>query len=215
MGAAPPASAIPRLDIVNVVRGIAIAGMVLFHLVWDLDYLGVVPAGIASHPLWLLFGHVLADIFMGLVGVSLVLASANGLRRAFRRCLVVLAAAALAITLVTRAVFPESFVYYGILNAIAVASPVGALALRLPTVAIAALGLVAYALGFAWTSPADALRAANAWPRRPMAGMARPAQPRDLPRPPARAARHTDPARGAGSIRHRRGTVPPKLLADL
>ena len=152
---ASPTTAIPRLDIVDVVRGVAIAGVVLFHLVWDLAYLGVTSAGIASHPWWLLFGRTLAGTFMVLVGVSLVLAAAGGFRqRAFLRRLSVLMAAALAITLVTRIAFPQTFVYFGILHAIAVASVIGALVLRLHTSVIAALGIAVYILGFSWTSAA-------------------------------------------------------------
>lgn len=154
-GSSPSPVAIPRLDIVDVVRGIAIAGVVLFHLVWDLAFLRVIPPELAFHPLWLLFGRMLAGIFMVLVGVSLVLASANGFRwLPFMRRLVVLAVAALAITLVTRIAFPQTFVYFGILHAIAVASLIGALMLPLHAIAIAVLGVAAYAVGFSWTSAA-------------------------------------------------------------
>ncbi|MFC5384443.1 heparan-alpha-glucosaminide N-acetyltransferase [Aquamicrobium segne] len=113
-------------------RGLAIAGVVLFHFVWDLEFTGFI-SGIAYHPLWLGFGRVLAGSFMMLVGVGLVLSSRAPFRAgAYLRRLAKISIAAAAITLVTWNVFPATFIYFGILHAIAVATLVGSFFLRTP-----------------------------------------------------------------------------------
>ena len=135
-----------RLLIVDAARGTAIAGVVLFHLVWDLEFTGFI-SGVAFHPLWLVFGRSLAGSFMFLAGVSLVLAHGVQFRTTtyFRR-LGVIVAAAMAITIVTFLVFPGAFVYFGILHSIAIASLIGVVFLRPPASVSLLTGLVMMAL---------------------------------------------------------------------
>ena len=120
--------------------------MVLFHLVWDLEFTGFI-SGVAFHPLWLVFGRSLAGSFMFLAGVSLVLAHGVQFRTTtyFRR-LGVIVAAAMAITIVTFLVFPGAFVYFGILHSIAIASLIGVVFLRPPASVSLLTGLVMMAL---------------------------------------------------------------------
>lgn len=148
-----PAVASSRLYALDVVRGVAIAGVVLFHLVWDLDFTGFLPPGIASHWLWIAFGRTLAGSFMFLVGVSLVLAHGRGIRwKSFARRTAVIALAAIAITVATYQIFPAAFVFYGILHAIVIASVVGLLVLRWPVWAVVAVAILIWALPFFYSS---------------------------------------------------------------
>ena len=142
------ASTLKRLAIVDQVRGLAIIGVVVFHFVWDLDFTNLITPGLASHPIWIAFGRLLAGTFMFLVGVSLVLAHRETLhwQQAIRRVLKI-AFFALIITVATYLVFPSAFVFYGILHAIAVASILGLFLLRLPTFVILAGG------GVVWLAP--------------------------------------------------------------
>lgn len=112
-----------RLAWLDLWRGLAIVAMVIYHFAWDLSQLGYVAMDVSSHPAWSLFARSIAASFLIIAGVSLALAHAAGMRwPAFWRRLGIIAAAAMAVTVATMAVFPENFVAFGILHSIAAGS---------------------------------------------------------------------------------------------
>src|SRR5271170_1288630 len=91
-----------RIAAIDVARGLALVGMVVYHLSWDLAHFGFVPAGLPFSLGMRLFSHGVASAFLALVGVSLVLAHPDGLRRSvFVRRLATVAGAAILVTIAT------------------------------------------------------------------------------------------------------------------
>ena len=112
--------------------------MAIYHFSWDLAFHGYLGADVGGDPGWILFARSIAASFLFLVGVSLVLAGRNGLDRSrFLRRLVLVTVSAGAITIVTIFVFPESYIFFGILHCIAVASVLALPFLRLHAVLVA------------------------------------------------------------------------------
>lgn len=135
----------PRLPAIDALRGLAIVLMVFFHLNWDLRYFGFTQTPIETDLGWRIFQHVIVGLFMALTGASLVLAHGDAIRwRRFWRRFGQLVLAASVITVATLFVFPEAFIYFGVLHAIALFSLMGLLALRLPvwTVVIVGIGFI-------------------------------------------------------------------------
>lgn len=136
-----------RFDLIDVMRGAALCGMVVYHFGFDLAFFGFVPADMATTGGWKLFAHVIAGTFLGLVGVSLVLAHRGGLRvRPFVRRLMVVTVAAGVVTTATLIVLPDQFIFFGILHNIALSSMLALPFLWLPAWLVGLAGAAAVAL---------------------------------------------------------------------
>ncbi|HEX2553746.1 MAG TPA: heparan-alpha-glucosaminide N-acetyltransferase [Microvirga sp.] len=141
---APPAAG--RWDAVDAARGLAIVAMVVYHAAWDLSFLKLVAFDAINDPAWKAFARAIASSFLALVGVSLALAHARGVRRAaFLRRLAKIGGAALLVTAATILAFPDAYIFFGILHAIAVSSVLALPFLRAPwpVAALAALAVAA------------------------------------------------------------------------
>ena len=104
-------------------RGVAVLAMVAFHLIWDLAHFGYAPATLPWSAPVKIFGHSIAFAFLFIAGVALVLANRDSMRwPAFWRRFALIGAAAALVTAGTYALFPNAFVFFGILHCIAVAS---------------------------------------------------------------------------------------------
>ncbi|WP_224705524.1 DUF1624 domain-containing protein [Devosia aquimaris] len=113
----------PRFAAIDIARGVAIIAMIAYHLCWDLSYFRFIAPDVGYDREWVVIARSILAVFLFLVGVGLVLGHGRGIRwRAFWRRWMFVVAGALAITLGTWIVFPESFVYFGVLHAIALFS---------------------------------------------------------------------------------------------
>lgn len=116
---------------IDTLRGVAIVMMVIYHLMFDLNYFGVTDA-VFTNPFWFYFQRVTASLFIVLVGVSLTLSVGQSRRQRvperviFKRLVgrgLRIFAWGMLVTLVTAFVFgPQLAVKFGILHFIGVAT---------------------------------------------------------------------------------------------
>ena len=137
----------PRIEMLDLARGLALFAMATYHFSWDLEQFGYLDQGMTTHGLLKAYARSIAGSFMFLAGVSLMLAHGSGLRpQAFLKRLMMVGGAALLISIVTIFATPDSFIYFGILHSIAAASIVGIAFLRLPGLITVLAGIACLAL---------------------------------------------------------------------
>ncbi len=139
--------AMKRLPIVDVLRGLAVVAMVVYHFAWFANEGGLVDLPVRRSIGWHVFQRSIASTFFVLVGVSLHLSCGRGVRwRPFARRLARVLGGAAVVTGVSLMLDPRRAVVFGILHSIAACSVLVLPVLGLPSVAVVGLGLAWVAL---------------------------------------------------------------------
>lgn len=136
----------PRVALVDALRGFAVAQMIVYHFIYDLNYFGFVRVRMLLDQPWVGWRTAIVTQFLLLVGVSLVLRTRHKPAWSdFRRRWLQVAAAAALVSAGSGFLFGPRFIWFGILHFIAVALilvrlliPLGGWNLALGTVALAA-----------------------------------------------------------------------------
>ncbi len=115
-----------RFQILDMARGMAITLMVGFHLFYNLEYFQMVDINIKENPFWTSLRNFIVSMFIFIAGISLYLSSVK------RRDFIIhlkkqkwLLLCALLVSAATYPIFPESWIYFGVLHFILAARIIG------------------------------------------------------------------------------------------
>jgi uncharacterized membrane protein len=129
-----------RYPEIDLLRGIAIVMMIIFHTVFDLAFFRIVPFGV-SDGFWRYFAYATASLFLLVAGISLAISHARAVSHLHGRALTVkflkrgagIFCCGLLVTVATWWYLQEGFVIFGILHLIGVAIMISPLFFRFRT----------------------------------------------------------------------------------
>jgi uncharacterized membrane protein len=112
-----------RLAIVDMLRGFAVLMMFAYHGCFDLANFGYLHQNLYDDPRWIAWRTLILSTFLLLAGASLTLAwRAHQPWPSFRRRLLQIAGCALLVSLGSYLLFPASWIWFGVLHHLALAS---------------------------------------------------------------------------------------------
>ena len=134
----------------DLMRGVAIIMMVAFHFIYDLNSFGFTDIPLFTHWAGTAWRTLIVFLFLSAVGISLVIAHSKTLKlKKFIKRQIYLGIAALIVSAGTYVMFPDGWVYFGILHLIWVSSLIAIFFINLPktSLLIAVIILISSILG--------------------------------------------------------------------
>ncbi len=110
-----------RFDSLDALRGLAIVWMTVFHFCFDLNYFGYLKQNFYADPFWTWQRSAIVSLFLFTAGLGQAVAVQQGQSwpRFWRRWALV-AGGALLVSIGSWAMYPRSFIYFGVLHGMAV-----------------------------------------------------------------------------------------------
>ena len=110
-----------RLDRLDALRGLAMVWMTAFHLCFDLSYLHIWPRDFYGDPWWTWQRTAIVSLFLGCAGLGQAAAQVRQVPLVrFMWRWSAIAGCALLVSAGSYAVFPQSYIYFGVLHGMAV-----------------------------------------------------------------------------------------------
>ena len=132
----------------DLIRGVAIIMMIAFHLIYDLNEFGFTNIPLSGYWPTTYWRYLIVFLFLSSVGISLVLAySQQFILTKFVKRMIFLGLAAATVSFGTYLMFPNAWVYFGILHLIWVSCLVVIPFVRNPNISLL-IGLSILALGY-------------------------------------------------------------------
>lgn len=147
-----PQLATLRVPSLDALRGLAILAMVAYHFGFDLRYFGVTDSDFYHDPFWLNARTLILSSFLLIAGTSLVLAERTAKAPQFWRHVGLIIGCAVAVSAASYALFPESWIWFGVLHAIAVSLVLARPLVRYPVSALV-IGIGVIAAGNLFSHP--------------------------------------------------------------
>jgi len=117
----------------DLIRGLAIIMMIAFHFIYDLNSFGFTQIPLFTHWLGIAWRCLIVFLFLSAVGISLVLAHKDHIEfKKILKRMFYLGLAALLVSAGTFVIFPDGWVYFGILHLIWISSLIAILFVNHP-----------------------------------------------------------------------------------
>jgi uncharacterized membrane protein len=126
-----------RYLFLDLLRGFTVVLMFVFHFTFDLNHFEIIKIDMIASPFWYFLPRLIVFLFLFSSGMGLFIAHSKKIKwKAFNKRLLLISFWALVISVVTYYLYPDNWIYFGTLHAIAVISIVTLFFLNRPNISL-------------------------------------------------------------------------------